>query len=714
MKIAGEQSDAMQPAAFLKTARELREEIGRLADVERAVGAARRSVELEAILDDLKPDAEIRAAALLYPLAAAGVLSRETVARRCGEPASRLIGEMVKLGSFGLPKHWHPDKPLPHAQAETLRKMLLAIVADVRLVTVRLADQLRRLRAVKQADDEIRQRIATETRVIFAPLANRLGIWHLKWELEDLAFRYLEPETYHEIAAALREQRSVRESRIREVIDDLDRELAAAGIRATIQGRPKHIYSIWRKMQRKSVGLDEIFDISAVRVLVNTIADCYAVLGLVHGRWAYIPGEFDDYIANPKGNFYRSLHTAVSGPGEQPLEIQIRTWEMDAHAELGVAAHWRYKEGGGADPAFEKKITWLRHLLEPGEDNETDSDFIDRLRAEIFEDRVYAVTPDGDIVDLPAGATPLDFAYHVHTEVGHHCRGAKVNGRMVTLTHRLTNGDKVEIITAESVRPSRDWLIPQRGYLASPRSRAKVRSWFRRQDQEVNRKHGRAMLEKELQRLGVQPDLERLAAELKLGNAEQLYLAIGAGDVTLASVAKTVERLAPVDTEVDLLRERRPAARRRPSRGGIVVSWVGELMTHLARCCRPVPPEPIAGYVTLGRGVSIHRQACRNLLRLREQHPERLLEVAWDLQTESGFSVDVTVEAYDRRGLLRDISTVLTDERVDIMASNTRTDRRSNTATIDLTLVIRGLEQLSRILHRIGSLPNVYSVRRRG
>lgn len=692
----------------------LRDEVRDGSGSEAVARAVAEGDSLSGILDALKPDPEIRAAALLFPLAAAGVLPADVITKRCGAETRRLVRELVKLGSFGLPPSWAPGKPLPAAQAETLRRMLLAIVADVRLVTVRLAEQLRRMRAAKQANEAQRQRVATETRIIFAPLANRLGIWHLKWELEDLAFRYLEQDTYHGIAKALSERRSERERRIAEVIELLDGELAKAGIEASIKGRPKHIYSIWRKMQRKDVGLESIFDVSAVRVLVNDIADCYAVLGIVHSLWPYLPGEFDDYIANPKGNDYQSLHTAVIGPGEEPLEVQIRTWEMDAHAELGVAAHWRYKEGGGASAAFERKIQWLRQLLEPG-DEDPDRDFIERIGEEVFEDRVYAITPDGDVVDLPAGATPLDFAYYVHTDVGHHCRGAKVNGRMVQLTHKISNGDKVEIITAQSARPSRDWLIPQRGYLASARSRNKVRGWFRRQDQEQNRKQGRAMLEKELQRLAVAPDMQRLADELHQADVEALYLAIGAGDVTLGAVAHAVDRIQPVpEEEPAALRETRRRPRPGRKAGGIVVSGVGDLMTHLARCCRPVPPEDIAGYLTLGRGVSIHRQDCSNLLRLRDSNPERIMAVEWGEAGDSGFTAEITVDAYDRRGLLRDISSVLTDEHIDIMASNTRTDRARNVATIDLTVVIRGMDQLSRLLHRIGGLSNVYGVRRRG
>ena len=684
-----------------------------LAGVEDARDAVRRARALDRILKALRPDPEVRAAALAYPLLAAGVVDRETLGKRCGRETARRAVELTKLGEFGLPSHWTPGTPLPPEQAESLRKMLLAIVKDVRLVTVRLADQLQRMRSLKRAPEAVRERIATESRIIFAPLANRLGIWHLKWELEDLAFRFLNQATYMEIAKGLRERREQREARIQEVIEYLESQLADASIQASVQGRPKHIYSIWRKMQRKGVGLDQIFDVSAVRVLVDTVAECYAVLGMVHGHWPYVPGEFDDYIASPKGNFYRSLHTAVLGPGDEPLEIQIRTREMHDHAELGVAAHWRYKEGGSSSAAFDKKINWLRQLLEPSEETESDHDFIDSLSAEIFEDRVYAVTPAGDVLDLPAGATPLDFAYAIHTDVGHHCRGAKVNGRMVPLTHQLSNADKVDIITANSAHPSRDWLIPQRGYLASPRSRTKVRAWFRKQDQESNRRQGKAMLERELQRIGIDADLEVLADHFKLADAGKLYLAVGAGDITLAAVVHAVERSRPAPDE--LVAKPIPARRPRKSRGdgGISVSGVGDLMTNMAKCCRPVPPEPITGYITQGRGISIHRQDCRNLLRLQSEQADRCVIVEWGEEPDAGFPADIRVEAYDRSGLLRDVSMTMTEEKIDIVASSTRTDRSANVAVIEMTVLITGLEQLSRVMHRLGALPNVYSVERR-
>jgi GTP pyrophosphokinase len=677
--------------------------------------AARRGLAIAGLLEEIRAEPEIRAAAVLYPLAEAGAITPEALEARFGVAMRRRVEELQRLGAFGLPPNWRPGAPLPPPQAEALRKMLLAIVADVRLVLVRLADQLLRLKEARHADPELRERIAIETREIFAPLANRLGIWHFKWQMEDLAFRYLEPNTYRGIAQHLRETREDREARIAKVIRLLEEELARAGIRGEVEGRPKHIYSIWRKMKRKQVGIEQVFDISAVRILVDTVPECYAVLGQVHSLWPYIAGEFDDYIANPKGNFYRSLHTAVMGPGNEPLEVQIRTREMHEHAELGVAAHWRYKEGGRGDPAFEQKISWLRQLLLPGEEADADRDLLDQLRSEIFEDRVYAFTPTGDVVDLPAGATPLDFAYQVHTSIGHHCRGARVNGRIVQLTHTLRNGDKVEILTAKNARPSRDWLLPQAGYLASARNRGKVRAWFRHQDQEQNRRSGKQTLEKELARLGLQVELDKVARRFGLGNEDQLFLAVGAGDLTLPAVIAAAEREvpppAPQITEEIQVKAKRPTYTEAET--AVSISGVGELMTNFARCCRPLPPERIAGYITQGRGVSIHRANCKNLLRLQADHPERLLSVDWGARERASYPVEIQVEAWDRTGLIRDISAVLADEKIDINAMSTRTDRASHLATIDITVGIGSLEQLSRLLHRIGRLPNVNSVRRR-
>jgi GTP pyrophosphokinase len=462
-------------------------------------------------------------------------------------------------------------------------------------------------------------------------------------------------------------------------------------------------------MQRKNKRLEEIFDVRALRILVNSVADCYAALGVVHNVWAYLPGEFDDYIANPKDNDYQSLHTALIGPGGRTIEVQIRTHEMHRHAELGVAAHWRYKEGGSSKAAFERKIRMLRHILEP---SAADGDLLDQIRGDVFEDRVYAISPKGDVVEMPAGATPLDFAYHVHTQVGHRCRGAKVNGRIVPLTYEVQNGDKIEIITGKNEQPSRDWLSPQLGYLAATRSRTKVRNWFRQRDRDLNRRQGREILDRELSRLNVRDiSTDDIARQLKANGSEALCVALGAGDLTAANIATAIQHLRKEDPG-DVIRKRRLRRDTKGSAGGVAISGVGDLLYNFARCCRPVPPEDISGYITQGRGVSIHRRDCGNFLNLQASHPERVIETDWGTTTDAIYPAELTLLAFDRQGLLRDISTVLADEKVSVDSVQTNTDKKTMQAEMRLSLSVPGLPTLSRVITRLEQLPNVTSVRR--
>jgi GTP pyrophosphokinase len=656
--------------------------------------------------------------ALLYPLLEANLLDDELAADLAGQNAARIARDSVRLKQFevsgGQPTGHTIDKARSAGQAEALRKMLLAIASDARLVFIRLADQLYQLRHAKQASPAERERLARETREIFAPLANRLGIWQLKWELEDLSFRYLDAEAYKRIAGWLVSKRADREHYIVAVQAELRAALDKAGIKAEIAGRPKHIYSIWRKMQKKGLSFEQIYDVRAVRLLVDNIADCYAALGIVHGLWPNIPDEFDDYIATPKGNQYRSLHTAVIGPGNLPLEVQIRTRDMHDHAELGVAAHWRYKEGGRTNPAYEQKIAWLRRVLDPSEQSETtdktESDSLDRMRAELFEDRVYALSPRGEVVDLPKGATPLDYAYHVHTDLGHRCRGAKINDQIVPLTYVLNNGDTVEIITTKQPQPSRDWLAPSLGFLASPRSRAKVRAWFRKQDEGQHIVQGRQMLERELQRLAMNSiTLPELLTELHLPNAEALYQALGEGELSIAQITGAAQRRARHEDLTDKL-IRKPTVSKPVH--GISIDGVGDLMSNFAKCCRPVPPEMISGYITVGRGVSIHRSDCRSFKHLLEKNPERVIPVDWGSSVGQEFAVDIVVSAYDRHGLVRDISSVLTDAKLSIQAMNTLT-QRDGVADMQLRIVVHNIEELTGVMGRIQGLGSVISVRRR-
>ena len=671
--------------------------------------ADREGLAVAAIVEELGLPADVIAAARLCPLLRANLIDDETLNNNDLSSISSILHELLQLSEFTLPADWTPGEALAVEQSEALRKMLLAVVSDVRLVLARIAEQLFRLREAKSASSERQQALAIEAREVYAALASRLGVWQLKWELEDLAFRYLDADTYSSIARALNEKRGERERFIERVKALLDEELGREGIEATISGRPKHIYSIFRKMQRKDRDMDSLYDIRAVRVLVDSVSDCYAALGVVHKLWPYLPGEFDDYIANPKDNDYRSLHTAVVGPEGKSFEVQIRTHDMHRQAELGVAAHWRYKEGGGQPAAFDRKIRFLRQLLEPGDDG---SELLDQIRDDVFEDRVYALSPKGDVVELPAGATPLDFAYHVHTQVGHRCRGAKANGRIVPLTYKVQNGDQIEIITGSQPQPSRDWLSPRLGYIAGPRTRAKVRSWFRQQDREQHLRQGREILDRELSRLSERDvPTDTVARQLKQKDTESLCVLLGAGEITAAAIATALQQLR--GTELDRPARVRKSRPRDNRPDGVAVSGVGDLMCNFARCCRPVPPEPVTGYITQGRGVTIHRADCGNCLNLARSHPERIIEVAWGQSESNAYPVDLSLLAYDRSGLLRDITQVLTDEGVNIVELDLKTDREHMQSMISLGIEIPDLPTLSTTISRLEQLSNVVSVKRK-
>ena len=668
------------------------------------------------IVADLGLDHETVAAAVLHDVIEDSDYTVEDLEELFGETIARLVDGVTKMAVMHDYEGGDSRERRNRQNAESLRKLLLAMVEDIRVVLIKLADRLHNMRTLGFLDPERQQRIARETLDIFAPLANRLGIWQLKWELEDLSLRYIEPADYKRIASLLEERRLDREQYIQQVVSRLQRELARVGIRAEVTGRPKHIYSIWKKMQRKGVPFSEIYDVRAVRILVDDVTACYAALGVVHSLWRHIPKEFDDYIATPKENNYQSLHTAVIGPLGKVLEVQIRTHEMHEHAELGVAAHWAYKEGG-ADSALAQKINWLRQLLEWKEEETDAGDFISRFKSEVFEDRVYVFTPAGKVVDLPMGATPLDFAYYIHTDVGHRCRGAKVDGNIVPLTYTLKTGQQVEILTSRHGHPSRDWLNPSLGYLRTSRARVKVRAWFKQQDQGKNISEGRAILDRELRRLGLQEiRTQELAERFGFQRGDELLAAIGRGEVTNAQIAgaaqdRLMSRRAEQQPEPPLRRER---GGERSAGRGIHILGVGDLMTNLARCCHPVPNDPIVGYITRGRGVTIHRQDCPNVLRLQQQHAERLIEVSWSESEPDTYPVDIRIVAYDRRGLLRDITALLSNEKINVLALTTTTSRKDLTASIRLTMEISDIGQLSRILTRLDQLPNVVEVRREG
>ena len=648
-------------------------------------GDLEAGLELAQLVGQITEEPDIAVAAWIAQARAAGLgLESTTAIARFGATAERLSRQLERLGEFGLPAGWTANRGLNAQASETLRKMLLAIAADPRLVVARLAAELVRLRHVRALPEAERQRLALEAREIYAPLANRLGVWSVKWELEDLAFRQLEPEHYHRIAVALAERRLAREQYIERVCGTLAAELARAGIRAEVYGRPKHIYSIWRKMQRKRLAFEQLFDVRALRIVVESVADCYAALGVVHGLWPNLPGEFDDYIATPKDNQYRSIHTAVTGPENRSLEIQIRTRDMHEHAELGVAAHWRYKEGGARDVSYERKIEWVRRMLDPA--HAADGDFLDRVQAELFADRLYALTPRGEVIDLPRSATPLDFAYHVHTQLGHNCRGARVNGRIAPLNQPLANGEVVEIITGRTGGPSRDWLAPDGGFLASPRSRAKVRAWFHQQDAAA---------------------APAAAASAAAGTAT------AAATAARASAAGVRAPGQPASPRPDLIattgRMKRPAS---GTRSAVDIEGVGDMPTTMARCCAPVPPQPIAGYVTLGRGVTVHRAQCPSLQRMRALKPDRVLQVDWNLDRDFQMPVRISIEAFDRRGLLRDVSDVCAQEHLSIDGVNSNTNPADRIATILIRTAVRDVDQLQQVLKRLAAVASVLRAER--
>jgi GTP pyrophosphokinase len=666
------------------------------------------------ILNDLKLDHETVAAAMLHDVVEETDVTLEDIGREFGAAIARLVDGVTKMERIGEFRELGQDGAREHAQAESLRKLLLAMAEDVRVVLIKLADRLHNMRTLKHLDEGRRRRIARETLDIYAPLANRLGIWQIKWELEDLSLRYLEPDVYRELARQLDEKRADREGYIRRVIERLTRELENAGIEAVVSGRPKHIYSIWRKMQRKQLDFDQIFDMRAVRILVKEERDCYGALGVVHGLWRHIAKEFDDYIANPKENLYRSLHTAVIGPEGRTLEVQIRTEDMHRHAELGVAAHWRYKEGGSFDPGYEEKIAWLRQLLEWRDEESTANDFVDRFKSEAFQERVYVLTPQGRIIDLPQGSTPLDFAYAIHTEIGHRCRGAKVNGRIVPLTYRLQNGEQVEVLTTKQGTPSRDWMNPHQGYLKTSRARSRVRQWFKRQDIEHNISAGRSLLERELHRLGITGlPVEKLAGWFRYRQVEDLLAALGRGDINSSQLASAINELVPRPEPVVAERPRAKVRKDAATPEGFSILGVGNLLTSIARCCHPVPNDPIVGYITRGRGVTIHRRDCGNILRMEGEDLKRLIEVDWGLPTEAVYTVELYVEAYDRSGLLRDITSVLANEKINLTGVHTQTDKREGIAHMSLVMEIANIGQLSRVVTQIGQLPNVVEARRK-
>ena len=663
--------------------------------------------ETDALLALVGCDDDTRAAARWYAVARVEPEVWDRIVAQAPDALRRLVeGQQQAERVWAL--HAARDAA---GNTEGLRRLLLAIIRDLRVVYLLLARQLARMRAATTLPEAERRELAQLTRDIHAPLANRLGIGQWKWELEDLAFRYLQPDVYRRIAKLLDERRADREDWIARSVAQLREALAAQGVSASVNGRAKHIYSIWRKMQRKKVGFGELYDLRALRVLTGSVAECYAVLGVVHGLWPIIPREFDDYIARPKGNDYRSLHTAVIGPDGKTLEVQIRTEEMHRGAELGVAAHWRYKEGGSGDAAYQARVAWMRKLLETRADGEDDATLAAELRSELAEERVYLLTPRGEVLDLQAGATVLDFAYHVHTMVGHRCRGAKVNGRIVPLTCQPASGDRIEILTAREPAPSRDWLSPQLGYLNTASARGKLRAWFRHEDLAANLAAGRQILEREARRLALPDELmERLPARLGRKGRDDLLVGLALGEVGVAQLTRAMLETQPAAPAPALPPRKSAPVLDKP--GALTVEGVGNLLTTLARCCRPLPGDEVAGYVTRGRGVTVHRADCASLARLQARNPDRVIEVRWQSAPDRAYEVDIMVLGYDRRDLQRDITNVVTNSGARIVASDSHSDRDLGEVTLHFTLRVHDFGELSALLARLSALPNVTEARR--
>ncbi|HSR20281.1 MAG TPA: bifunctional (p)ppGpp synthetase/guanosine-3',5'-bis(diphosphate) 3'-pyrophosphohydrolase [Anaerolineales bacterium] len=677
------------------------------------------------ILAELRVPPEVLAAGLLHDTVEDTTVGLGQIQRDFGDAVASLVDGVTKLTN--LPRvsrdDQHAEDPqapnnsVPSAEgpargrrtdmaSETLRKTFLAMGEDVRVVLIKLADRLHNMRTLGHVSEAKRRRIAQQTLDIFAPLANRLGIWQIKWELEDLAFRHVNPERYKEIAEQLAERRPDRESQIQSILERLGELFEKHDLGVEISGRPKHIYSIYKKMREKGKAFELVRDVRAVRLIVPDIGACYTTLGLIHTHWRPIPGEFDDYIAAPKDNFYQSLHTAVIWDDGKPLEVQIRTPDMHQNAEFGIASHWRYKEGTRRDQAYEERIKWLRNMMEWRSDVSDASEFVESMRSDVFQDRVYVFTPRGDIIDMPAGSTPLDFAYHVHTDIGHRCRGARINGKLVPLHRELKTGDQVEILTAKRGGPSRDWLNSNLGMVQTQRAKSKIRQWFKKEDYQQNLGQGRLVLERELQRLGVsQVNFETMARDLGFKTPDEMFVDLGTGDL---SVGRVIRELPAAEESGSLLTAAAATPETKPA-GEVNIVGLKGLLTTLGRCCNPTPGDQIIAYITRGRGATVHRQDCPNILRLGREDRERLVRVDWGTQVRT-FPVPVRIRAYDRQGLMGDVSNLLDAEGVNIADVKVNVNR--GLAELRLIVEVEDISQLSKILTRLENVANVMEAHR--
>ncbi|MBN1684590.1 MAG: bifunctional (p)ppGpp synthetase/guanosine-3',5'-bis(diphosphate) 3'-pyrophosphohydrolase [Gammaproteobacteria bacterium] len=676
-----------------------------------------QGLEIAEILINLNFDTETIAAGLIYSAVTYTDLTIDDVKIQLGSPVANLVQgvqQMDVISNLGSEQRLHNRQ-----QIDNIRKMLLAMITDVRVVVIKLAERLSIMRAIRNMDDYTRYQIAQETMEIFAPLANRLGLYEIKWELEDLAFYYLDPDNYHAIAKYLAERRIDRENRVKDIVNTLKTALLNVHIEATIYGRPKHIYSIMKKMLRKNVDCSKIYDVLAVRILVDTVEACYAALSIVHQLWQSIPEEFDDYVATPKPNGYRSIHTAVVDQQGRPFEVQIRTYKMHEEAEQGIAAHWIYKEGKRQTLAYEQKIAWLRQLLDWQKQLVHDTELPKALEKSIFEDRVYVFTPKGDIIDLPSGATPLDFAYHVHTEVGHRCRGAKINGKMVPLTYSLKTSDRVDILTGKESHPSRDWLSPDRGYLKTPVARAKVLQWFKKEDESLYIAQGKALLDQELTHSSFrQIDLNQIVKKLNYPHVDKMLAAIGVGSLRTSRVIQEINKIQGIDLvtaqekEVFVSEAIKPkASPKKLKLDQVEILGVDHLLSHVAKCCKPVPGDPIVGYITRGQGLSIHHKNCPNIGFIRDFQKNRLIPVNWNIVAAHNYPVDLEIITF-QKAVINQLLAIFTGEKINIVRLETLALKKAAQFKILLTIEIDSIQTLDKMIIRIHQLPQVIEVRR--
>ncbi len=688
------------------------------------------SAEIVGILMTLNMDVESLEAAFLYPAFEDHLITRDEVEEKFGAGEAKLLLAVKDMEAIRYLQNLSQGRDFSGAKVDRVRRMLLAMVDDVRAVVIKLAERIAVIRAAKKADEKVRLLIAKEVSNIYAPLANRLGIGQLKWELEDLAFRFLHEKTYKQIAHDLGERRIDREKYIAAFVAELKALLDAEGIHGEVYGRPKHIYSIWRKMQKKHLEFNELYDIRAVRVVVDTMPECYAALGVIHTKWQHLAKEFDDYIANPKPNGYQSIHTVVFGDGGKAIEVQIRTKAMHQMAELGVAAHWKYKEGSGQVSGAEQRINFLRKLLAWRDDMVESGALLEEFRKQVFEDRVYVFTPQGEVIDLPTGSTPLDFAYHIHTMVGHRCIGAKVNGRIVPYTYKLKTGEQVEIITQKEPNPSRDWMNADAGFLKTNKARSKVQAWFRKVDYERNFADGCEIVEREVARHSLNLNKDQVASLLKdklerfnVKTVDDVYAGVGAGDIKINQIIAYLEERTGKRTEnerepdlaslVSSGKNNRQLIHQRSNKSGIIVDGVGNMMTHIARCCQPIPGDRIVGFITQGRGISIHRQDCPQVRNLIKTSPERMVKAQWGSATsDAGYTATLRVIAPDYSGLLRDVTTVIANEKLNVLGVRSRIDRMKDLSIIDVDLMLVGVTSLGRLIEKLKAVPKVRSVKR--